>query len=169
MEQLIGFNMKKAYFELVEDKLSTEPLDYAWVVQLYDEIKFKLIGILKPDSELRNDIEDRMDTELFEQMIRHRAFDYRDLRQLVNYTFDKILSLCAPVRDPDVKAMLDELNEMMDNGELIPAVLTKHIEYANDGLDMIYDDLGVVLDGLQNENPNIWSDGMDRQSDGGSF
>jgi len=161
--------MKKAYFELVEDKLSTEPLDYAWVVQLYDEIKFKLIGILKPDSELRNDIEDRMDTELFEQMIRHRAFDYRDLRQLVNYTFDKILSLCAPVRDPDVKAMLDELNEMMDNGELIPAVLTKHIEYANDGLDMIYDDLGVVLDGLQNENPNIWSDGMDRQSDGGSF
>ena len=166
---MIGFNIKKAYFDLVEEKLSTEPLDYAWVVQLYDEIKFKLIGILKPDSELRNDIEDRMDTELFEQMIRHRAFDYRDLRQLVNYTFDKILSLCAPVRDPDVKAMLDELNEMMDNGELIPAVLTKHIEYANDGLDMIYDDLGVVLDGLQNENPNIWSDGMDRQSDGGSF
>jgi len=166
---MIGFNIKKAYFDLVEEKLTTEPLDYAWVVQLYDEIKFKLIGILKPDSELRNDIEDRMDTELFEQMIRHRAFDYRDLRQLVNYTFDKILSLCAPVRDPDVKAMLDELNEMMDNGELIPAVLTKHIEYANDGLDMIYDDLGVVLDGLQNENPNIWSDGMDRQSDGGSF
>ena len=159
---MIGFNIKKAYFDLVEEKLTTEPLDYAWVVQLYDEIKFKLIGILKPDSELRNDIEDRMDTELFEQMIRHRAFDYRDLRQLVNYTFDKILSLCAPVRDPDVKAMLDELNEMMDNGELIPAVLTKHIEYANDGLDMIYDDLGVVLDGLQNENPNLWSDGMDR-------
>ena len=166
---MIGFNIKKAYFDLVEEKLTTEPLDYAWVVQLYDHIKYKLIGILKPDSELRNDIEDRMDTELFEQMIRHRAFDYRDLRQLVNYTFDKILSLCAPVRDPDVKAMLDELNEMMDNGELIPAVLTKHIEYANDGLDMIYDDLGVVLDGLQNENPNIWSDGMDRQSDGGSF
>ena len=166
---MIGFNMKKAYFDLVEEKLSTEPLDYAWVAQLYDEIKFKLIGILKPDSELRNDIEDRMDTELFEQMIRHRAFDYRDLRQLVNYTFDKILSLCAPVRDPDVKAMLDELNEMMDKGELIPAVLTKHIEYANDGLDMIYDDLGVVLDGLQNENPNLRSVGMDRQSDGGSF
>jgi len=166
---MFGFNMKKAYFDLVEEKLTTEPLDYAWVTQLYDEIKFKLIGILKPDSELRNDIEDRMDTELFEQMIRHRAFDYRDLRQLVNYTFDKILSLCAPVRDPDVKAMLDELNEMMDKGELIPAVLTKHIEYANDGLDMIYDDLGVVLDGLQNENPNLRSVGMDRQSDGGSF
>lgn len=161
--------MKKAYFDLVEEKLTTEPLDYAWVVQLYDEIKFKLIGILKPDSELRNDIEDRMDTELFEQMIRHRAFDYRDLRQLVNYTFDKILSLCAPVRDPDVKAMLDELNEMMDNEMTIPQVLTKYIEYANDGLDTIYDDLGVVLDGLQNENPNLWGDGMDRQSDGGSF
>jgi hypothetical protein len=161
--------MKKAYFDLVEEKLTTEPLDYAWVVQLYDEIKFKLIGILKPDSELRNDIEDRMDTELFEQMIRHRAFDYRDLRQLVNYVFDKILSLCAPVRDPDVKAMLDELNEMMDNEMTIPQVLTKYIEYANDGLDTIYDDLGVVLNGLQNENPNLRSDGMDRQSDGGSF
>ena len=148
MEQLISFNMKKAYFDLVEEKLTTEPLDYAWVTQLYDEIKFKLIGILKPDSELRNDIEDRMDTELFEQMIRHKAFDYRDLWQLVNYTFDKILSLCAPVRDPYVKAMLDELNEMMDNEMTIPKVLTKYIEYANDGLDMIYDDLGVVLDGL---------------------
>ena len=169
MEQLISFNMKKAYFDLVEEKLTTEPLDYAWVVQLYDEIKFKLIGILKPDSELRNDIEDRMDTELFEQMIRHKAFDYRDLWQLVNYTFDKILSLCAPVRDPDVKAKLDELNEMMDNEMTIPKVLTKYIEYANDGLDMIYDDLGVVLNGLQNENPNLRSDGMDRQSDGGSF
>jgi hypothetical protein len=147
--------MKKAYFDLVEEKLTTEPLDYAWVVQLYDEIKFKLIGILKPDSELRNDIEDRM--------------DYRDLRKLVNYVFDKILSLCAPVRDPDVKAMLDELNEMMDNEMTIPQVLTKYIEYANDGLDTIYDDLGVVLNGLQNENPNLRSDGMDRQSDGGSF
>ena len=154
--------MKKAYFDLVEEKLTTEPLDYAWVTQLYDEIKFKLIGILKPDSELRNDIEDRMDTELFEQMIRHKAFYYRDLWQLVNYTFDKILSLCAPVRDPDVKAKLDELNEMMDNEMTIPKVLTKYIEYANDGLDMIYDDLGVVLNGLQNENPNLWSDGMDR-------
>ena len=154
--------MKKAYFDLVEETLTTEPLDYAWVVQLYDEIKFKLIGILKPDSELRNDIEDRMDTELFEQMIRHKAFDYRDLWQLVNYTFDKILSLCAPVRDPDVKAKLDELNEIMDNEMTIPKVLTKYIEYANDGLDMIYDDLGVVLNGLQNENPNLWSDGMDR-------
>jgi hypothetical protein len=27
---------------------------------------------------------------------------------------------------------------------------------------MIYDDLGVVLNGLQNENPNLWGDGMDR-------
>jgi len=133
---------------LVEEKLTTEPLDYAWVVQLYDEIKFKLIGILKPDSELRNDIDERMDSELFEQMIRYKAFDYRDLRQLVNYVFDKILRLCAPVRDPDVKTMLDELNEMMDNGEPMPKVLTKYIEYANDGLDMIYDDLNVVLDGL---------------------
>jgi len=131
-------------------------------VQLYDEIKFKLIGILKPDSELRNDIDERMDSELFEQMIRYKAFDYRDLRQLVNYVFDKILRLCAPVRDPDVKAMLDELNEMMDNGEPMPKVLTKYIEYANDSLDIIYDDLGVVLNGLQNENPNLRSDGMDR-------
>jgi len=161
--------MKKAYFDLVEEKLTTEPLDYAWVTQLYDEIKFKLIGILKPDSELRNDIDERMDSELFEQMIRYKAFDYRDLRQLVNYVFDKILRLCAPVRDPDVKAMLDELNEMMDNAETIPKVLTKYIEYANDSLDIIYDDLGVVLNGLQNENPNLRGDGMDRQSDGGSF
>ena len=115
---------------------------------LYDEIKFKLIGILKPDSELRNDIDERMDSELFEQMIRYKAFDYRDLRQLVNYVFDKILRLCAPARDPDVKAMLDELNEMMDNDEPMPKVLTKYIEYANEGLDMIYDDLNVVLDGL---------------------
>jgi DNA polymerase III gamma/tau subunit len=110
-----------------------------------------------------------MDSELFEQMIRYKAFDYRDLRQLVNYVFDKILRLCAPVRDPDVKAMLDELNEMMDNAETIPKVLTKYIEYANDSLDIIYDDLGVVLNGLQNENPNLRGDGMDRQSDGGSF
>ena len=140
--------MKKAYFDLVEETLTTEPLDYAWVTQLYDEIKFKLIGVLKTDSELRNDIDERMDSELFEQMIRYKAFDYRDLRQLVNYVFDKILRLCAPVRDPDVKAMLDELNEMMDNGEPMPKVLTKYIEYANDGMDTIYDDLNVVLDGL---------------------
>jgi len=140
--------MKKSYFDLVEEKLTTEPLDHKWIVQLYDEIKFKLIGVLKPDSELRNDIDERMDSELFEQMIRYKAFDYRDLRQLVNYVFDKILRLCAPVRDPDVKAMLDELNEMMDNGEPMPKVLTKYIEYANDGLDTVYDDLNVVLDGL---------------------
>ena len=148
MISMIGFNMKKAYFDLVEEKLSTEPLDYAWVAQLYDEIKFKLVGVLKPDSELRNDIDERMDSELFEQMIRYKAFDYRDLRQLVNYVFDKILRLCAPVRDPDVKTMLDELNEMMDKGEPMPKVLTKYIEYANDGLDTVYDDLNVVLDGL---------------------
>jgi hypothetical protein len=28
----------------------------------------------------------------------------------------------------------------------MPKVLTKYIEYANDGLDMIYDDLNVIFD-----------------------
>ena len=61
--------MKKAFFDLLEQKVASNPPDYEWLTRLYTEIKDKLIKLLKPTSKLRKHIEEQMDPEFFQPRI----------------------------------------------------------------------------------------------------
>ena len=66
------------------------------------KIRSKLIALLRSNHPVRKEIEDSMDIQLFDQMIRNKAFDPMDLYKLVCYVFDKCKQLGAPARDKGV-------------------------------------------------------------------
>ena len=45
---------QRAFFDLLEEKVASDPPDYDWIVRLYTEIKVKLTSILKKGSTFRN-------------------------------------------------------------------------------------------------------------------
>ena len=47
MEQQIENAMKKAFYDLIEEKTNQNPPDYDWLVRLYAEIKERLLYYLK--------------------------------------------------------------------------------------------------------------------------
>ena len=59
---------------------------------------------------MRNSIEESLDVELFDQMIRNGAFQGPEFYNLVNYIFDTTLKLGSPARDIDVKNLRNERN-----------------------------------------------------------
>jgi hypothetical protein len=49
---------QRAFFDLLEERVASDPPDHDWIVRLYTEIKVKLTSILKKGSTFRNEIEE---------------------------------------------------------------------------------------------------------------
>ena len=60
---------KRAFFDLLEQKVAAVPPDYEWLTRLYGEIRTKLIALLREGSQLRNEIEETMDCDFFKQLM----------------------------------------------------------------------------------------------------
>lgn len=53
---------------------------------------------------LRSQLDEVLDMELIRQEVDHRVLD---LHRLAGYIINTMASLCAPVRDPEVRALRD--------------------------------------------------------------
>jgi len=138
----------KAWCDVLEAKVREEPPDYDWIVRLYAEIRHKLTFFLKKGSQMRNEIEESFDVELFDQMIRHGAFKGPEFYNLVCYVFDTCLKLGSPGRDNDVKAKKEEVLESLKSGALFPVLVPLFFKNANICVDWVHKD-------LQNVSKNI--------------
>jgi hypothetical protein len=85
--------MKKAFFDLLEQKVGEDPPDFVWITKLYKEIKERLLKLLRQDHPLAKEIDEKLDVELFQQMIENNAFSGNDLYNLICYVFDLCLKL----------------------------------------------------------------------------
>tara|TARA_B100000519_G_C14159506_1_gene398547 strand:- start:319 stop:906 length:588 start_codon:yes stop_codon:yes gene_type:complete len=132
---------KKAFFDLLEQKTRAEPPDYIWIEKLYEELRNKLTAILKKGSTLRVEIEESMDTQIFSQMIRNKAFNATDLYNLINYVFEKCKQLGSPGRDKDVDEKFNELIEMVKKGAVFAEIVPVFIKNANECIDWMYQDM----------------------------
>ena len=83
----IKHNFHLAWFNLLREKTLQNPPDFDWIVSLYRELRFRLTCFLKKDSSPRVKIEQDLDIELFDQMIRNGAFQGPEFIGLVNYIF----------------------------------------------------------------------------------
>ena len=141
MKQQIQDNFKKAFFDLLKKKVACNPPDYNWITKLYSEIQIKLKKMLKITSPLRKEIEECMDVELFDQMIRNNAFSGEDFYKLINYVFDLIKKLGSPARDQNVEEKKQEILDIMMNGGTFADIVPIFIKNANDTIDLIYIDI----------------------------
>jgi len=134
---------RKAFFNLLKERVESNPPDYDWITKLYTEIREKLTKILKKGSDLRVEIEDSMDIEIFDQMIRHNAFKYDDFYNLIKYTFDKCKQLGAAGRDKETDEKLKEILDHMYSGNATFAtIMPLYIKNINFCIDRMYEDLG---------------------------
>ena len=140
---------KQAWSDILHDKVKQTPPDYDWIVKLYKEIRYKLTFFLKQGSPFRVQIEEGMDVELFDQMIRHGAFQGPEFVALVEFVFDKCLKLGSPARDNDVKEFKREVMTALQNKATFAELVPLFFKHANTAVDWIQEDLFGVKQNLE--------------------
>ena len=94
---------EKAFYDVIDENVNSDKTDYDWIVNLYTEIKNRLLRYVKKDSKTYNLIDSQFDIKLFRQMIENDIFNMESLGKLINTTFYWIESLQAPQRDSETR------------------------------------------------------------------
>lgn len=141
IEEQIRSNMRKAWCDVIEERIKQNPPDFEYIVDLYKEMKVKFTYILKEGSKTRNDIESSLDVDLFRQMIVNDVFDRSNFCDLTYYVFQTCISLGSPSRDDETIKYRDELIKLINDAETIYFVVPKFFLYINTCIDWIYEDI----------------------------
>ena len=150
LNQQMDTQFKKAFFDLLEEKVREEPPDYDWITRLYQEIRTRLSSLLREDSKTRKEIEDSMDVELFRQMIENKAFGAVELYNLIEHVFELCKKLGSPARDNEVDKFKFQVLGLMKNNGTFAQIVPLFIKNANECIDNIYKDLNVVKQNIEN-------------------
>lgn len=95
----------RAFWDGLQEQLHSDPPNYNHAVILLQEVKTMLQSLLLPGHvRLRAQMDEVLDMELIQQEVDHGALD---LHRLAGYVISTMASLCAPVRDPEVRALRD--------------------------------------------------------------
>ena len=152
-EKLLREQIENTYREvwttLLHDKVKENPPDFEWIVRLYKEIRYKLTYFLKQNSNMRNSIEEALDVELFDQMIRNGAFQGPEFYNLVNYIFDTTLKLGSPARDNEVKNLRNEILTALSSKATFAELVPLFFKNANTAIDWVHKDLFDVKNNLE--------------------
>jgi len=149
LREQIENTYREVWSTLLHDKVNQNPPDFDWIVRLYKEIKYKLTYFLKQNSAMRNSIEEALDVELFDQMIRNGAFQGPEFYNLVNYIFDITLKLGSPGRDNDVKNLRDEILTALSNKATFAELVPLFFVNSNTVIDWVHKDLYDVKGNLE--------------------
>ena len=146
IEDQIQINMKKAFFDLIDQNVNSKTPDYNWITILYEEIKFKLLSFL-PNKNLSiyKQIDTDFDVELFKQMIENDVFNYDSMLKLINNTFNWIIKLEAPIRDGDT---IQSKNRVINSEPT--KIISTYLKEVHNCIEIIEKD---ILD-LQSYNKN---------------
>ncbi|XP_048879959.1 T-complex protein 11 homolog isoform X2 [Brienomyrus brachyistius] len=93
----------QAFWDSLQAQLCCSPPDYTHAISLLEEVKNILQSLLLPGHvRLRAQMEEALDIGLIRQQAKHGALD---LHRLGEYIVTTMASLCAPVRDPEVRQL----------------------------------------------------------------
>ena len=136
--------MRQAWTDVLELKMREDPPDYDWVIRLYREIRDRLCAVLRKGHRVREDMEAKLDVELFGQMIRNNAFQGPEFVGTVYYVFEKCLMLGAPARDEAVTAKRDEVLKAIYEGKVYGELIPLFFLNVNQCIDWMYEDLKML-------------------------
>ncbi|KAG9352809.1 hypothetical protein JZ751_017385 [Albula glossodonta] len=95
----------RAFWDSLQAQLSLSPPDYTHAITLLQEVKEILLSLLLPGhTRLRAQLDEVLDLDLIRQQAEHSALD---LHRLSSYIVSTMASLCAPVRDPEMRKLQD--------------------------------------------------------------
>ena len=152
----------RAWRDLLYEKVLATPPDFVWIVNLYREMRHKLSFFLKKGSAFRVSIEEGLDVELFDQMIRNGAFQGPEFYNLINYVFDLCLKLGSPARDDEVKRLRDEVLTLLNNkgtfAELVPLFfinINTAVDWVHKDLSLVPEQLKKIVGEIKNNGQNV--------------
>lgn len=125
----------RAWRDVMEAKMREDPPDYDWVVRSYVEVRQKLSTLM---GRRKAEVEETMDVELFEQMIRNQAFQGPEFLALINYTFGLCLQLGAPSDDSKTNEKKNEVMEALNTGEVFAKLIPLYFENINICIETIF-------------------------------
>lgn len=79
-----------------------------WIPAMAEMIRERLLGLLTPGNSLHNLIGEALDPEMVATQVKHGSFSYDNFFSFMNTILPQ---LCAPVRDPEVKALATNPSE----------------------------------------------------------
>uniref|UniRef100_A0A665TGL0 T-complex 11, testis-specific-like 1 n=1 Tax=Echeneis naucrates TaxID=173247 RepID=A0A665TGL0_ECHNA len=95
----------QAFWDSLREHLNSEPPNYNPAVVLLQDVKSMLQSLLLPGQvRLRSQMDEVLDMELIQQEVDHGVLD---LHKRAGYIISTMAALCAPVRDPEVRALRD--------------------------------------------------------------
>lgn len=93
----------RAFWDCLNQQLNSDPPEYSHAMVLLQEVKTLLGSLLLPGHvRLRAELDEVLDMDLIKQEVSQGALD---LSRLAEYVINTMGSLCAPVRDPEVRAL----------------------------------------------------------------
>ena len=154
LHEQIKDNFHLAWFNVLREKTLQKPPDFGWIVNLYKELRLRLTCFLKKDSQRRVKIEHDLDVELFDQMIRHGAFQGPEFVGLVNYIFQCCFDFGSPIRDNDVRELKREIICALNNKAIFADLVPLFFKNSNIAIDWIHKDLQEIRQNLQQQQNN---------------
>uniref|UniRef100_A0A452H042 T-complex 11 like 1 n=1 Tax=Gopherus agassizii TaxID=38772 RepID=A0A452H042_9SAUR len=105
LEKTVKEIVHKAFWDCLEAQLSEDPPTYDHSIKLVGEIKETLLSFLLPGhTRLRNQITEVLDLDLIKQEAVNGALD---ISRLAEFIIGMMGTLCAPVRDEEIKKLKD--------------------------------------------------------------
>ncbi|XP_064423308.1 T-complex protein 11-like protein 1 isoform X2 [Latimeria chalumnae] len=105
LEKRVRDIVHKAFWDCLEAQLNEDPPTYDHTIRLLGEIKETLLSFLLPGhTRLRNQINEVLDLELIKQEAENGALD---ISRLAEFIIGMMGTLCAPVRDEEIKKLRD--------------------------------------------------------------
>lgn len=141
LQERLRVQMKKAFWDLLEEKVRTDPPDYDWICKLYVELRDRLSSFTMEGGSIHKAIKEGFDTELFSQMLRNQAFEGAEMMSLVDTTFGFVAKLQAPVRDKLLKEKKKEILEYASSGGEFSVIVPMFLRGAHELMDLIEKDL----------------------------
>ncbi|XP_072134658.1 T-complex protein 11-like protein 1 isoform X1 [Mobula birostris] len=103
LERRVKEIMHQAFWDCLQAQLNETPPQYFQAIKLLQEVKESLLSLLLPGhTRLRSQIGEVLDIELIQQQANHNALD---IHRLAGFIISMMGSLCAPVRDEEIKKL----------------------------------------------------------------
>ncbi len=125
--------MRKAFFDLIDQTVNSDKPDYDWIKRLYLEIRDRLSRYLKKDSKSFKKIQEDFDGDFFYQLITNDVFDFNSMLSLIENTFYWIKNLQAPVRDQSSEESKNKI--LKSEPQKMISTFLKEVHICLDNLD----------------------------------
>ncbi|XP_055510470.1 T-complex protein 11-like protein 1 isoform X2 [Leucoraja erinacea] len=103
LERRVKDIVHRAFWDSLQAQLGETPPQYSHAIKLLQEVKESLLALLLPaHTRLRSQIGEVLDLDLIQQQAKHNALD---IHRLAGFIIGMMGSLCAPVRDGEIRKL----------------------------------------------------------------